>query len=58
VSKLSKSLKREKQIEKRKNGHQSDGHSIRLIMEIRKKKQEEIKRNRVKKQERFLEGEI
>ena len=53
---IEKATKRDRLIEKRRNGHQEDGRSVFLIKEIQKKRQMEIKRNRIRKQEKFMEG--
>jgi hypothetical protein len=55
---ITKASRRDVEISKRKNGHQVDGKGVFLIKEIQKKKYNEIKRNRIRKQERFTEGEI
>jgi hypothetical protein len=57
MSNLKKSLRRDREIDRRKNGHQVDGRSLFIIKEIQRKRSEEIKRNRIQKQERFLETE-
>jgi hypothetical protein len=55
---LSKCGKRDRMIEKRRNGHKTDGRSVFTLQEIQKKKRDEIKRSRLKKQQRFSEGEL
>ena len=52
---INKCARRDREIDKRKNGHRVDGKGVFLIKEIQKKKYNEIKRNRIRKQERFSE---
>ena len=54
--KLSKCIRRDYEREKRRKGHREDGRSTFVIREIQRKRVEEIKRNRLIKQQ-LLEGE-
>lgn len=49
--KIQKALRRDVEIERRKNGHHSDGNSVKLIQEIERKRAEKIKQERQKKEE-------
>lgn len=47
---LKKALRRDNEIEKRKNGHKVDNKNIFLLEEIKKKKAEQIKKEREAKE--------
>jgi hypothetical protein len=48
--KISKCNRRDKKISKRRNGHQEDGRSVKLLRDIQKKKSLEIKREQERKE--------
>ena len=56
MPKIDKALRREKKINKRKNGHQEDGRSVFLLEEIKNKKARKAHDERLKR-ERELEEE-
>lgn len=51
MAKLERSLRREKQIQRRKNGHQVDNKGIFLLEEQKVKRKQEIQRLRKEKED-------
>ena len=54
---LTKAIQRDREINKRKNGHRVDNRSIFLLEEQKKKKAEQIRKEREAKEKLILELE-